>query len=100
VRPETDTASARIKADSVSIAAALDTIVGTIRRVDLEGGFWGLFSDDGRRYDPTGSLPHATQREGARVKVVVSKRNGVATFRMWGTAIDIVSCEQLGDSVK
>ena len=100
VSPTSDTARTRIKDDSVSVAAVLDTIVGTIRRVDLEGGFWGLLSDDGQRYDPTGSLPRAAQQEGARVRVVASKRNGVATFRMWGTMIDVVSCEQLGDSVK
>jgi hypothetical protein len=100
VRPATDTAGVKAEAESASVAAKLDTIVGTIRRVDLEGGFWGLFSDDGQRYDPTGSLPRAAQQEGARVRVIAAKRTGVSTFRMWGTVIDVVSYEQLGDTVK
>jgi len=98
--PASDTTSAKAKADSVSVAAELDTIVGTIRRVDLEGGFWGLFSDDGQRYDPTGSLPRAAQQEGVRVRVIAAKRTDIATFRMWGTVIDVVSYEQLGDTAK
>ena len=100
VSPTTDTSSAKTEADSVSVAAKLDTIVGTIHRVDLEGGFWGLFSDDGRKYDPSGSLPRAALQEGVRVRVIATKRTGVSSIQMWGTMIDVVSYEELRDTVK
>ena len=31
--------------------------IGTVKRVKLEGGFWGIFGDNGQKYDATGSLP-------------------------------------------
>lgn len=86
--------------DTASAHVALDTIVGTIRRVELEGGFWGLFSDDGERYDPTGSLPPVLQKEGIRVRVVAARRAGVATFRMWGTMVDVRLYEVLVDTAR
>jgi hypothetical protein len=95
-----DTASVKTETDTVSAAAKLDTIVGTIHRVNLEGGFWGLLSDDGRKYDPTGSLPRAARQEGVRVSVVAMRRTGVSSIRMWGTMIDIASCDLLRDTIK
>ena len=41
---------------------------GTIRRNDLEGGFWELHADDGERYQLDGG-DERLRTEGARVEV-------------------------------
>ena len=69
-------------------------ITGEMRHVGLEGGFWGIFADDGQHYDPI-NLPSKLQTHGARVRFVVRIRNDVATVRMWGTPVEVVSYQQL-----
>lgn len=60
---------------------------GTVRYIDLEGGFWGIVSDDGKHYDPI-NLAKEYQQEGLRVAVeaVVANRVGI---HMWGTIVEI-----------
>jgi len=60
-----------------------------VTRVDLEGGFWGLVTEDGTRYDPTG-LPRRFHLEGMRVHVIAKPLRG-ATTRMWGQPIRLVT---------
>ena len=64
----------------------------TVTRVEIEGGFWGLVTGDGTRYDPRG-LPHRFQRDGVAVHVVAEPM-AVATTGMWGESIRIVSIRQ------
>jgi hypothetical protein len=40
---------------------------GTVRRVDEDGGFWGLRADDGRRYRLV-DLPLVFQKDGTRIR--------------------------------
>ena len=68
---------------------------GTVRYIDLEGGFWGIVSDDGKHYDPI-NLATEYQQEGLRVAVeaVVSNRVGI---RMWGTIVEIKAITKIID---
>ncbi len=66
---------------------------GTIRHLDLEGGFWGIVADDSTKYDPV-ELPGVLEREGLRVKFTAREAGGMST-RMWGKRIDITSIEIL-----
>jgi hypothetical protein len=68
---------------------------GTIRYVDLEGGFYGLVAEDGTKYAPT-PLPDSLQEDGLRVRFRVKKKD-VMTTRMWGTPVELVRAERIDD---
>jgi hypothetical protein len=64
-------------------------VVGTVRRVELEGGFWGITSDKGENYDPV-NLPESLKQDGLKVHFWLRPRKGMATTRMWGTPAVVV----------
>jgi hypothetical protein len=63
---------------------------GEVSHQALEGGFWAIVADDGRRFDP-GKLPPEFQQAGLKVRVVAKLAKDRLSFRQWGQAIDIVS---------
>ncbi|PEN13101.1 hypothetical protein CRI94_10635 [Longibacter salinarum] len=73
------------------------TGTGTISFVDLEGGFYAITSDDGVKYDPTGSLEEDFQQEGLRVRFTVRPKEDVMTTRMWGTPVEVEEIERIED---
>ena len=64
------------------------TFTGTINYQQLEGGFWGIISKEGEKYDPV-NLPADFKREGLRVRVVALLKKDVVSTRMWGIIIEI-----------
>jgi hypothetical protein len=66
---------------------------GTIRYVDLEGGFYGLVAEDGTKYDPT-PLPDSLRVDGLSVRFRVRTTGGMTT-RMWGTPVELVDVERI-----
>jgi len=62
---------------------------GNVTYVNLEGGFWGILSDDGKKYDPI-NLPEEYKREGLRVQVAAVVKN-VVSIHMWGAVIEITA---------
>ncbi len=44
------------------------TFTGTVKKNDLEGGFWELHADDGKRYQLKGG-DDGLKKEGARVEI-------------------------------
>lgn len=62
---------------------------GTVRYIDLEGGFYGIESDDGARLDPV-NLPEEFRVDGARVRYWAVPAEGRASIHMWGTLVEIV----------
>jgi hypothetical protein len=66
---------------------------GTIRYVDLEGGFYGLVAEDGTKYDPT-PLPDSLRVDGLSVRFRVRATGGMTT-RMWGTPVELVDVERI-----
>ena len=67
--------------------------IATVRHQDIEGGFYGLVTEDGTKYDP-GTLPEAFRKEGLRVKFTARRTNALTT-RMWGTTVEIDHIEAL-----
>jgi len=87
-------------ADSLDSAQQSDQTVtgtGTISFVDIEGGFFAIQSDDGAKYDPTGSLDKDFQKDGLRVRFSLQPKEGVMTTRMWGTPVDVEEIERIED---
>ncbi|HWP68849.1 MAG TPA: hypothetical protein VN437_06055 [Rectinemataceae bacterium] len=64
-------------------------ITGTVTYIDIEGGFWGIVSDDGIRYDPT-NLDGEFHRDGLRVRAEIKPAEWIGVH-MWGTIVDIES---------
>lgn len=62
---------------------------GRVERLELEGGFWGIITDEGRKLDP-GKLPDAVQVHGLRVQGRAKLLNDVMTVRMWGTPVAVL----------
>jgi hypothetical protein len=66
---------------------------GTVVRVELEGGFYGIKLDNGRRFDPGNSLPEKFRKPNLRVRIEGKVLQDVPTFRMWGEVIEIRKVE-------
>lgn len=69
-------------------------IIGTVKHINLEGGFFAIEADDGNKYNPTG-LPTEFEKDGLKVKVVARLKGNIASIRMFGKIIEIVSIESL-----
>ncbi len=69
---------------------------GTVSYVDLEGGFFAIVADDGKKYVPA-NLYEKFSQAGLRVKVKARIRKNVASIHMYGVPIDIVSIQDLSE---
>lgn len=67
---------------------------GTIVFIDLEGGFYAIKADDGTKYDPV-NLGKEFQQDGLRVHFEAKEAKELASFRMWGTLIELTKIEKL-----
>lgn len=67
---------------------------GTIRHIPLEGGFWAIVADDGRRFNPL-ELEARFQQEGLRVRFQAMPEPDVMSTRMWGEIITLQRIETL-----
>jgi heat shock protein HslJ len=68
---------------------------GTIRFINLEGGFYGIITPSGERYLPL-NLPAGFGADGTEVTFTALTEEGVATISMWGTPVRIVSMVRTG----
>ena len=69
-------------------------IAGTVRRVDLEGGFYGLVDEQGNRFDPV-NLPQRFEKDGLRVKFRMTELRDRMSYHMWGKLVRIIEIERL-----
>ena len=69
-------------------------VTGTVKHIDLEGGFYGIVTDDGQNLDPA-NLPDAFKKDGVRVRVHVETLEGRVSTHMWGTLVRIIDIERL-----
>ena len=67
---------------------------GTVKFVDLEGGFYGIVGDGGEKYDPS-YLSHGFQQDGLRVRFKAKRQENIASIHMWGAVVELVSIERL-----
>jgi hypothetical protein len=69
-------------------------VTGKIAFITIEGGFYGIVGDDGAQFDPL-NLPEEFRRDGLAICATLRPVEGVVTFRMWGTIVEIVSIEKI-----
>lgn len=86
------------KTGNTSSPSTPDTVrivsgTGLVRRIDLEGGFYGIVDDLGERYDPS-NLPEDFKVDSLRVHYQATLTDKMTT-RMWGRPVDIITIERL-----
>lgn len=76
----------------IPIGPPADTveILGTVVYKNLEGGFFAIDGDDGRKYDPI-KLPESFRKDGLQVKVSARIRRNAMSFHMYGAIIEVVN---------
>jgi inhibitor of cysteine peptidase len=67
---------------------------GTVKYIDLEGGFYGIVGDDNKHYDPM-NLDQTYQQDGLRVRFQARIRQDISSIHMWGTIIEITKIEKI-----
>lgn len=80
--------------DDTTASDSIVTGTGTVQYIELEGGFYGIVTDDGDKLDPE-NLPEDLQEDGVRVRFRVTKKENMMTTRMWGTVVKIDDIERL-----
>lgn len=68
--------------------------IGKVERRDLEGGFWQLVAEDGRRYTLLGAASALAAAQGARVEVEGSLDEG-AGIAMAGPQLQVRRVKKL-----
>ena len=61
--------------------------------IDLEGGFYGIITDEGERHEPV-NLHVDYQVDGLRIRYKYNTLQDVASYRMWGTPIEILEIRE------
>ena len=69
------------------------TVEANVVRLEIEGGFWGLIAEDGKKYAPR-QLPERFQQEGLQVRAEPRVLRDVMTTQMWGETVEIVAIEK------
>lgn len=65
-------------------------IIGQVQYVALEGGFYGIISEDGQQYFPV-NMPQQYKAHGTRVRCTLVVLKDAATLAMWGIPVRITS---------
>ena len=74
--------------ESDRVASAVFHIEGTVVYKELEGGFFAIESDDGKKFNPV-NLPETFRTDGLKVSVSAQPYEGMSAH-MYGTLIEIV----------
>ena len=72
-------------------------MTGTIVYNEIEGGFYGIKTDDGKKYNPI-NLDAPFRKDGLRVKFDANPKKGMVGIHMWGEYIEIIHIEALDES--
>lgn len=67
-------------------------IKGSIVKVALGMGFWGIVDDAGNEWRPI-SMPEQLKKEGKKVQVYAERVEDAPSIFMWGTPIKITQFE-------
>ncbi|MEW6702152.1 MAG: hypothetical protein AB1298_05485 [Bacteroidota bacterium] len=59
---------------------------GTVKYIPIEGGFYGIVTDDNKNFDPM-NLPKEFQKDGVRIYFKYVEKKNIVSAHMWGTII-------------
>ena len=69
-------------------------ISGKIIHVDLEGGFWGILTDEGQELKPSPALEAAFQQVDLKIKAEIVPIVEIG-IHMWGTPVKVLSISKV-----
>ena len=65
-------------------------IKGSITFETVSGGFWGIISEDGRRFRPVEGIPQAFQQSGLAIRATVEPADTFSIY-MWGKEVHLIA---------
>lgn len=71
---------------------------GTVTYIDLEGGFYGIITDEGTQLRPT-SLPAEFRVDGQRVRFTAQTVGEQAGIFMWGRPVKLIDIQPVTESI-
>lgn len=69
-------------------------LTGRVAYIALEGGFYGIYGDDGVSYDPV-NLPTDFQKDSLRILFNGTILTEQASYHMWGKLLKLNKIERL-----
>ena len=72
--------------------------MGTVTYIDLEGGFYGIITDEGAQLRPT-SLPVEFRVDGQRVRFTAQTVGEQAGIFMWGRPVKLIDIQPVTESI-
>lgn len=66
---------------------------GEVVYLSFAGGFWGIVTIDGKKYDSVTGVPDEFATNGLKVKGKCRIIKGGASFHMWGELAEIIEIE-------
>jgi hypothetical protein len=70
------------------------TITATVVFIPIEGGFYGLETADGQKYNPDQPLPPEFCHHGLQVRAEIERSSGFSV-RMWGKLVTVRSITKI-----
>ena len=69
------------------------SITGTVTYLDFEGGFYGIISENGNKYNPL-NLPEEYQVDNLQVVLIAIPVKNTNSIFMWGSIIKIIEIQR------
>lgn len=67
--------------------------LAVVSYIDLEGGFYGIITDEGEHHEPV-NLHVDYQVDGLRISYTYKTLQNVGSYRMWGMPIEILEIRE------
>lgn len=69
---------------------------GTVKYIELEGGFYGIITDENESLDPI-NLGAVFQSDGKRIEFTYKVRSDLVSFHMWGKIVELQSVKEINN---
>ncbi|MBV6656109.1 MAG: hypothetical protein KI786_20255 [Mameliella sp.] len=69
-------------------------IKGTVKYLNMEGGFWGIVSADGQEFRPV-EMPEQLKHDGEAVEVTLLPVEEEMSLYMWGQPVKLITFHTL-----
>ena len=77
-----------------SVESESHITTGTVKYISLEGGFYGITTEDNKNLDPL-NLSKEFQVDGKRISFKYVEKKDMASFHMWGKIVEIIEIKGL-----
>jgi hypothetical protein len=92
--PQNSAPNTEEAAPSADKKGEIRNMTGTIVFHEIEGGFYGIEADDGKKYNPI-NLDESFRKDGLRVKFDANLKEGMVGIHMWGEYVEILKIEKI-----